>query len=578
MLLRAANTAIVLFGLMTSAFASGVPPKIRRVCLDRINMTANLYWTPSSDTCSTFLRYQIWGRDDVNGVFVTLGSKTAISTGTATVSLPNLKRWQFFIVAHYGCNPADSLISDTLFVDDSEPVPMDLDSVSIDRVTQKVIAGWKRNPSSDLQGYFLYKVGASNQIIADTNATSYTFRNLNEKTSGNRISISAYDSCFQAGLISAYHEPVLLSIQDSTYCLKRFSLQFSAYVGWPVARYEVYLKTPQSLNHSKFTSVPGSGPLSFNLILPSRNQTYQCYVRAYNVNGTISSSSNIIMLRFDSLPSHSVSYIRKVSQINDNLLISSIYDNPNGEIQSGTLEYSLNGSTWNFLKKSVTTSFNATISNNPPQKHYFRLVLNDQCANSIISSNVSNNIVLNKTPGSIEDVYWNNYSMWLGGVDQYYVLSGPYNMNVSTWNTIDQYSTVPPSYTLPASFPKQNCLCILAVEKGPNPLGYKDSSYSNIICPYEINDLYIPNAFTPNADGKNEAFKPNAPNLNPATSMLIIYNRWGSVVFKGNTLLGWDGSDTQKAVCPAGVYAYTLDAVSLNGSRKLIQGTVHLIR
>jgi gliding motility-associated-like protein len=151
-------------------------------------------------------------------------------------------------------------------------------------------------------------------------------------------------------------------------------------------------------------------------------------------------------------------------------------------------------------------------------------------------------------------------------------------MNVSTWNTIDQYSTVPASYTLPASFPKQNCLCILAVEKGPNPLGYQDSSYSNIICPYEINDLYIPNAFTPNADGKNEAFKPNAPNLNPATSMLIIYNRWGSVVFKGNTLLGWDGSDTQTAVCPAGVYAYTLDAVSLNGSRKLIQGTVHLIR
>ena len=53
--------------------------------------------------------------------------------------------------------------------------------------------------------------------------------------------------------------------------------------------------------------------------------------------------------------------------------------------------------------------------------------------------------------------------------------------------------------------------------------------------------FYIPNAFTPNQDGKNELFKPLVFG-NVISYHFIIYNRWGEKVFETNDLLkGWDG-------------------------------------
>ncbi len=53
---------------------------------------------------------------------------------------------------------------------------------------------------------------------------------------------------------------------------------------------------------------------------------------------------------------------------------------------------------------------------------------------------------------------------------------------------------------------------------------------------------YFPNAFTPNGDGKNDYFRIlNASNLTDYS--LIIYNRWGQIVFETNDYSkGWDGT------------------------------------
>jgi gliding motility-associated-like protein len=88
--------------------------------------------------------------------------------------------------------------------------------------------------------------------------------------------------------------------------------------------------------------------------------------------------------------------------------------------------------------------------------------------------------------------------------------------------------------------------------------------------------LSIPNAFTPNGDGKNDDFKI----LNPASYQslqLNVYNRWGELVFSGNTSSAWDGTFNGQSQS-MGVYVYTATGVCLNGKKLGMNGSVTLLR
>jgi gliding motility-associated-like protein len=68
-------------------------------------------------------------------------------------------------------------------------------------------------------------------------------------------------------------------------------------------------------------------------------------------------------------------------------------------------------------------------------------------------------------------------------------------------------------------------------------------------------NIYIPDIFSPNGDSLNDKFKPYGTDI--AKARLIILNRWGEVVYKGDNLQGWDGN-FNGFPCPGGVYAYFL--------------------
>ena len=59
-----------------------------------------------------------------------------------------------------------------------------------------------------------------------------------------------------------------------------------------------------------------------------------------------------------------------------------------------------------------------------------------------------------------------------------------------------------------------------------------DSVSHQVLVHYDF-ILYIPNSFTPNGDGKNDVFSPRGFRMNKFQAYeLIIYNRWGEVIFK----------------------------------------------
>ena len=85
---------------------------------------------------------------------------------------------------------------------------------------------------------------------------------------------------------------------------------------------------------------------------------------------------------------------------------------------------------------------------------------------------------------------------------------------------------------------------------------------------------YLPNAFTPNNDGKNDEFNIIGTNLEYLRYKLMIYNRWGELVFESvNPDFSWDGKNNIK-----GVYVWILSVQDDNGKWIEKQGTVTLIK
>lgn len=90
-------------------------------------------------------------------------------------------------------------------------------------------------------------------------------------------------------------------------------------------------------------------------------------------------------------------------------------------------------------------------------------------------------------------------------------------------------------------------------------------------------DLYIPSAFTPNADGKNDLLRPIPIGI-AQMNYFAVYNRWGQLLYKTAALgAGWDGVFNGEPQ-PAGTYIFQAEGRDFSGKTIYKKGTAVLIR
>ena len=93
--------------------------------------------------------------------------------------------------------------------------------------------------------------------------------------------------------------------------------------------------------------------------------------------------------------------------------------------------------------------------------------------------------------------------------------------------------------------------------------------------------IYVPNAFTPDGNGKNEIFKPVMDGFNEDDYTLYIFNRWGDLIFESHNMeVGWDGKFArQDFQVQDGVYTWKIvTGLKDSSDSKMFVGHVSLLK
>lgn len=94
---------------------------------------------------------------------------------------------------------------------------------------------------------------------------------------------------------------------------------------------------------------------------------------------------------------------------------------------------------------------------------------------------------------------------------------------------------------------------------------------------FEGPEIYVPTAFTPNGDGKNDVFKPFPVGIKNYTYFRI-YNRWGQEIFASADFnRGWDGTINGKQQ-PTGTYVWIVEGITKDNKKIVKRGTIIVVR
>jgi gliding motility-associated-like protein len=90
-------------------------------------------------------------------------------------------------------------------------------------------------------------------------------------------------------------------------------------------------------------------------------------------------------------------------------------------------------------------------------------------------------------------------------------------------------------------------------------------------------DIFVPSAFTPNADGKNDVIKPVLAGI-ATLDYFRVYSRWGQCVFQTSQQgQGWDGT-VNGAAQPSGTYVFMAEGKDYLGKTVFKKGSIVLAR
>lgn len=482
-----------------------------------------------------------------------------------------------------------SNISGDIFRDLVPPALTYIDSVSVDPFNGSVSIGWQPNLTKDTKGYIIYRFnGISWDSISTVYGymnTGYVYNGASATTGVEQYTIATLDSCNNSTGFSEDHSTIFLT-SAANKCGRGIDLNWTSYLNMTggVDYYEVFAQKNGGIYESAGTVSGNVYTFSFTAI--EADSVYCFYVRAVGNNTLLSSSSNSSCVVATAFKIPAFTYIRSATVVSANSVNVFCYLDSTADVVQCNLLRS-EDSTGAFVlitslnyDQSVFFTLNDPDAATSDRSYFYKFETIDSCGNVLSESNIAKTILSKSIAESnfINLVTWDDYQGWPDGISHFNIyrkLSSSASSLYLATVTSDTYfyrDDVIEKYTEQGQF----CYSIEAVEKGANPYGFRDSSFSNEVCNWQIPLSFIPNAFIP--FGHNPVFYPINVFVDMRNYSFRVFNRWGEIIYEtSNPADGWDGTSRGKQMS-FGMYVYYLEYLDQNGNEIKRRGTITLLR
>jgi hypothetical protein len=543
---------------------------------------AQLSWNSISNTMhpTSSVYYKIY-REFPAGVWSLIDSTQNLSYTDTIYRCTVNYNYRVEIADALGCNSVSNIAGGT-FQDKMPPSPPILDSVSINSTGQAIL-GLSPSASIDAECYVVYQQQGSNYNTLDTVCGNiqqlYTYLASLAEFGVESFAIASIDSCKNITVIGTPQNTIYLNKLYSL-CDKTISLSWNPYINMQggLKEYQVYV----SINGGIYTLLTTTTLTSYVHVGVNPNLSYCYFVRAFNQNYSISSTSNKVCQYTFIQSQPSYVYITKASvtanhhidvtaQVDNTVSIKGLTvfrsENQSGPYKNvGFVPYSA-ALQYNFNDASIDTA---------RMPYYYYIQVADSCG---LPSLISNTVKTVKAKVEFVELYknkvsWDDYDGYLGGVMSYNV----YRAVDDNWNPVP-ISNVPYGINyfiddVSAFAPDQGKFTyyVDAMEGPGNPYGFTENASSNRVEIYQEGDIFIPNCFTPK--GYNKIWLPQTYFVNKTDYILQVFDRWGQKVWESrDENEGWNGGKYE-----GGVYVYLLQFKTARGEFIERKGTVTMLR
>lgn len=542
---------------------------MKRVCLDRNDTMITVSWIPKTDACGNFQKYIIYQQENADPYQI-VTEILDITTEEYSFQTSNLNaNKKFFVGSAYACNGIDTLHSDTIAIDQEPPVLISLDSVSFILGTNDIRLGWTRNPSPDTRGYNTYTdAGTAFNRIGTTEETTFVHSpGINRP----RYTMASFDSCFLTTAIAqpTHRSAYITAEYDS--CLRKITINWSLYEGWTDISKQDFFLSVNNGDYNLNQSFNGNRQ-NHTISDVNRGDRYTFFIRSWNDDGTISSSSNQITIQTyvfnDTIPNNmiNVSVMGEEMELTMNHHFTSHINSIN---LFKFVDFQNKRQIRNYTPENLNTyQIVSFIDNNVDVNNHiysYQLETRNVCNEKVFESNTINSILLKIDDNQLK---FNNIRGFLG-------FTSHYEIDVSyddgfTWNNYDIVND-----TFPLEIADTNsCFRITGIETD-NPEYDNQVSLSNIACIAGPFWVEVPNAIKAfGADDRNKEFKVLGGGINHNLSHYEIFNRWGQRVHRSSTNKVWRPNDIEKMT---GQYVYIVRIIGMKGETETLKGILTII-
>lgn len=533
-----------------------------------------------SDT--TISRYTFCVRDGATGATDCVVTSASVDSLAYQFTQSGNFEVTVIITDILGCEDT-SQIEPVFILQQSVPDAMDILSVSVES-DSSILVNFEAYPDADFVEYGIYRAlsgGAYQEvgIITEQNSTLFSDQSggLDVRNQVYCYKVLVKNSCdvFSDLATAPEHCTILTS---TTAGIDQITVDWTQYVGWPVDEYELFRVS----GYNQLTAV-SLGIFPANVTTFTDTNTfcrepiiYRVLAREQGGNAESSFSNIAEGIPIHPAPTETVD-VSVVSVVQDSSIRIS-WEPYNGYLPlSFYVERSTTGFSYDslFTIPITTLSFTDQEVNVDETSYYYRVFAQDECGDQTLTGLYGRSILLEANLASTSadpELSWSPYELWPGGVLTYTIevfdeVSGAFELVDILPGNVTEY--VDNRTELDQAM---YCYRIVAREAGGN----ESVSVSNETCIVFGPSLFVPNAFSPNGDGRNDFFTMAAPNLESGT--LSIYNRWGRLLYQTFDITqGWDGN-FQGRSAPEGVYVFVVDGVGEDGTRVRRSGTITLIR